>query len=221
MLSLILQAGLVVKITLLLLLLASILSISVIINKMILFSVTSSRMSAFERDFDQLDSDELYQKYQEIAQNPLSSSFIACTEVWHRFGKALSSKDHRDGAALFTLKEQISWAMNSSSGASLSNLGSGLGFLANISSSAPFVGLFGTVFGIMTSFEQIVESKSTGLMAVAPGIAESLFATAAGLFVAIPALFFYNVFTVWLNNIEDRLQNFSSKLLVLTLSRTR
>ena len=89
----------------------------------------------------------------------------------------------------------------------------GLTILASIGSCAPFVGLFGTVWGIMSSFQGIAVSKNTSLAVVAPGIAEALLATAVGLFAAIPAVFFYNVFSARINYFTERAGNFSMQLL--------
>ena len=94
----------------------------------------------------------------------------------------------------------------------------GLTILASIGSCAPFVGLFGTVWGILNSFQAIAISSNTSLAVVAPGIAESLLATAIGLFAAIPAVFFYNIFTAKINQFNERAQNFSL-LLLNVLSR--
>jgi biopolymer transport protein TolQ len=89
---------------------------------------------------------------------------------------------------------------------------SGLNFLAIIGSATPFIGLFGTVWGIMNSFQSIAISKNTSLAVVAPGIAESLLATAIGLFAAIPAVFFYNIFSAKINSFNERVNNFSLNL---------
>jgi biopolymer transport protein TolQ len=97
----------------------------------------------------------------------------------------------------------------------MQKLENGLNFLAIVGSSAPFVGLFGTVWGIMSSFQGIAASKNTSLAVVAPGIAEALLATAVGLFAAIPAVFFYNIFSAKINYFTERAQNFSIQLLNL------
>jgi len=95
------------------------------------------------------------------------------------------------------------------------DLYSKLGVLGAIASSAPFIGLFGTVWGIMSSFQGIAVSKNTSLAVVAPGIAEALLATAIGLFAAIPAVFFYNIFSAKINYFSERAVNFSSQILNL------
>ena len=89
----------------------------------------------------------------------------------------------------------------------------GMNLLAIIGSVAPFIGLFGTVWGILNSFQGIAVAKNTSLAVVAPGIAEALLATALGLFVAIPAVFFYNIFSSKINDFSDNMEGFSMKLL--------
>ena len=112
-----------------------------------------------------------------------------------------------------SLKERLMGEMEVASNRSMQRLESGLGFLAIVGSAAPFVGLFGTVWGIMSSFQGIAVSKNTSLAVVAPGIAEALLATAAGLFAAIPAVFFYNIFSAKINQFTERAHNFSVQLL--------
>jgi biopolymer transport protein TolQ len=111
------------------------------------------------------------------------------------------------------LKERLAGAMQIASNKSMQKLEDGLGFLAVVGSSMPFVGLFGTVWGIMNSFQGIAVSKNTSLSVVAPGIAEALLATGIGLFAAIPAVFFYNIFSGKVNQFSERAQNFSTQLL--------
>ncbi len=96
---------------------------------------------------------------------------------------------------------------------SMQKLEDGLNFLAIVGSATPFVGLFGTVWGIMNSFQGIAISKNTSLSVVAPGIAEALLATAIGLFAAIPAVFFYNIFSAKINHFTERANNFSLQVL--------
>jgi biopolymer transport protein TolQ len=95
------------------------------------------------------------------------------------------------------------------------NLQKGLNFLASVGSTAPFIGLFGTVWGIMNSFTAIGISQNTSLAVVAPGIAEALFATALGLVAAIPAVIFYNKLNNMLENISNKLEIFSEEILVI------
>ena len=106
------------------------------------------------------------------------------------------------------MRERIVQVMQVARNRESEHLESGLGFLATVGSSAPFVGLFGTVWGIMNSFHAITISKNTSLVAVAPGIAEALFATAIGLFAAIPAVIAFNRFSRDIDRIAIRLETF-------------
>ena len=114
------------------------------------------------------------------------------------------------------LTQRIASAMSIAQASKSAELGSGMAFLATTGSIATFVGLFGTVWGIMYSFIGIAKSKSTNLAVVAPGIAEALLATAIGLFAAIPAVVFYNIFARRIAAYNQRLDSFSSELLVRT-----
>jgi biopolymer transport protein TolQ len=109
-------------------------------------------------------------------------------------------------------KERIYQAMQVASNKSLDSIENNIGFLATVGSSAPFIGLFGTVWGIMVSFQSIAASKNTTIAVVAPGIAEALLATAFGLAAAIPAVIFYNQFASDINKISNSLDGFSSEL---------
>jgi biopolymer transport protein ExbB len=112
------------------------------------------------------------------------------------------------------LTQRIGSAMAVAQASRSAELGSGMPFLATVGSIATFVGLFGTVWGIMYSFIGIAQSKSTNLAVVAPGIAEALLATAIGLFAAIPAVVFYNIFSRRIAAYNQRLDSFSSELLI-------
>jgi biopolymer transport protein TolQ len=114
-----------------------------------------------------------------------------------------------------SLKDRLSSSMQIATNRSMQKLESGLNFLAITGSATPFIGLFGTVWGIMSSFQGIAISKNTSLAVVAPGIAEALLATAVGLFTAIPAVFFYNIFSARINYFLERANNFSLQLLTV------
>ena len=116
------------------------------------------------------------------------------------------------------LQERIHQVMNVAVTRELENIEKNIGFLATVGSTAPFIGLFGTVWGIMNSFQSIALSKDTSLAVVAPGIAEALLATALGLVAAIPAVIAYNKLSNNLNTYALRLQNFASEFEAL-LSR--
>ena len=134
---------------------------------------------------------------------------------WTRASKnnSLSNQNIQAG-----LQERIHQVMNVAVTRELENIEKNIGFLATVGSTAPFIGLFGTVWGIMNSFQSIAVSKDTSLAVVAPGIAEALLATALGLVAAIPAVIAYNKLSNNLNTYALRLQNFASEFEAL-LSR--
>ena len=134
---------------------------------------------------------------------------------WTRASKnnSLSNQNIQAG-----LQERIHQVMNVAVTRELENIEKNIGFLATVGSTAPFIGLFGTVWGIMNSFQSIALSKDTSLAVVAPGIAEALLATALGLVAAIPAVIAYNKLSNNLNTYALRLQNFASEFEAL-LSR--
>ena len=134
---------------------------------------------------------------------------------WTRANKknSLSNQNIQAG-----LQERIHQVMNVAVTRELENIEKNIGFLATVGSTAPFIGLFGTVWGIMNSFQSIAVSKDTSLAVVAPGIAEALLATALGLVAAIPAVIAYNKLSNNLNTYALRLQNFASEFEAL-LSR--
>ena len=126
----------------------------------------------------------------------------------HEMSLSDAAIDHAGGAGV---KERVSSALGRIEARAGRQMAKGTGVLASIGSTAPFVGLFGTVWGIMTSFQSIAVSKNTSLAVVAPGIAEALFATAIGLIAAIPATIFYNKFTSEVNRQAARLEGFADE----------
>ncbi len=212
LISLIQQADIVVQLVMLVLLLASMWSWAIIFDKILKFRILKKRSDAFEDAFE--NSDLLENVYAEAKKNdnhPLSRIFIAGMKEWksNNIKQIISQAPQNKNS----LKERLSASMQVASNRSLQKLESGFGFLAIVGSIAPFVGLFGTVWGIMSSFQGIAVSKNTSLAVVAPGIAEALLATAIGLFAAIPAVFFYNIFSGKINQFSERAQNFSMQLL--------
>jgi biopolymer transport protein TolQ len=134
---------------------------------------------------------------------------------WTRASNSSSLSNEKIQAGL---QERIHQVMNVAVTRELENIEKNIGFLATVGSTAPFIGLFGTVWGIMNSFQSIALSKDTSLAVVAPGIAEALLATALGLVAAIPAVIAYNKLSNNLNTYALRLQNFASEFEAL-LSR--
>lgn len=211
-LSLVGQADIVVKIVMLLLLLASLWSWAIIFDKLLKLRYTLLKTERFEKIFwsGQL-LDQLYERIQNRVDHPMAAVFVAAMQEWSRRNTGQLSSESSNH--LFVgVKERIFQAMQVASNREIDRLERNLSFLATVGSAAPFIGLFGTVWGIMNSFQSIAASKNTTLAVVAPGIAEALLATAVGLFAAIPAVIFYNMFSTKLNNLTGRIEDFSSEL---------
>ncbi|MCH9754166.1 MAG: MotA/TolQ/ExbB proton channel family protein [Alphaproteobacteria bacterium] len=197
--SLISGADIVVQLVLLILLFASIWSWTIIIHKWILVSHISKRTRYFERIFSFKNIDKIFERFQTSSSAPIEKVFIATIKKWKKMN------ENSDSSIISTtIMVKKNKCMN--------ELENGLSYLATIAASTPFIGLFGTVWGIMHSFQSIAASKNTSLAIVAPGIAEALFATGIGLAVAIPALIFYNLLSSKINKIDDSLDDFSYEL---------
>jgi len=213
MLNLAMQADVVVQLVMLLLVLASMWSWAIIFDKILKFRMLKMRSDRFEDMFEStMMLEDVYNKAKSADNHPLSRIFLACMKEW----KSNSIKQiiaDGDAQKKSSLKDRLVSVMQVASNRSMQRLESGLNFLAIVGSATPFVGLFGTVWGIMTSFQGIAISKNTSLSVVAPGIAEALLATAIGLFAAIPAVFFYNIFSAKINQFTERANNFSMQLL--------
>ncbi len=215
LINLIAHADIVVQIVMLLLVAASFWSWAIIFDKIIKFRIMQSRSDRFEGVFDSGEAslEEIYAEAKERDNHPMARVFVNCITEW----KSSNVKQIMAGGAdkKSSLKERLVNTMQVATNQSMQKLENGLNFLAIVGSSAPFLGLFGTVWGIMSSFQGIAASKNTSLAVVAPGIAEALLATAIGLFAAIPAVFFYNIFSAKINYFTERAQNFSIQLLNL------
>jgi biopolymer transport protein TolQ len=155
--------------------------------------------------------EDVYKDAKRNYNHPMALVFLACMKEWKTNNIKQIIATGADKVA--SLKERLEGAMQITANKSLHKLEDGMNFLAIVGSNAPFVGLFGTVWGIMNSFQGIAVSKNTSLAVVAPGIAEALLATAVGLFAAIPAVFFYNIFANKINQFNERMENFSKQLL--------
>tara|TARA_B110000858_G_scaffold142921_1_gene162293 strand:- start:690 stop:1409 length:720 start_codon:yes stop_codon:yes gene_type:complete len=214
--GLVLQADTIVKIVMLILLIASIWSWSIIIEKTKRFFLLKKQAEAFENTFWSGESlEKLYKEEETNPQGPLATVFVAGMYEWTRASNSNSLSNEKIQAGL---QERIHQVMNVAVTRELENIEKNIGFLATVGSTAPFIGLFGTVWGIMNSFQSIALSKDTSLAVVAPGIAEALLATALGLVAAIPAVIAYNKLSNNLNTYALRLQNFASEFEAL-LSR--
>ena len=149
---------------------------------------------------------QLYDNLQEQASHPMARLFESAMREWQRFSEGDSQR--LDAARLEGLHRRIAHAMDVTLDRELDQLQKYLGFLATVGSTAPFVGLFGTVWGIMNAFIALGEVQQATLAMVAPGIAEALIATAIGLFAAIPAVIAYNRFSHKVEKLENSYGNF-------------
>jgi biopolymer transport protein TolQ len=165
---------------------SSVWSWAIIIQKHLLFRKARGEASVFDRAFWSGEPlDELFEKIGPTPDGASEKIFASGMLEWRR--------SHRqDGGLIAGAQARIDRSMDVAIAKESENLNSGLSFLATVGSTAPFIGLFGTVWGIKHSFEQIAISQNTNLAVVAPGIAEALLATAVGLIAAIPAVVFYN-----------------------------
>ena len=198
-------AHIVVKCVIIGLLCASIWSVMVIIDKSLLIRRTRRTMDLFDEAFWSGNSlDELYNKVSERPTSGTASLFVAAMREWKR-------SVQNPNASFMGLHSRIDKVLDVSIGREIEKLESSLLVLATVASASPFVGLFGTVWGIMTSFRSIAASKNTSLAVVAPGIAEALFATAVGLVAAIPALIFYNKLQGDVTKTQARLETFADE----------
>ncbi|MGH6828742.1 MAG: protein TolQ [Rhizomicrobium sp.] len=203
-----LSAGVIVKTVMVLLLLASLWSWAIIINKAITFGSLKRKAARFEKMFWSGQSlDELYQQFTAHNDHPFAALFVAALREWRR---AFEGGNPREGQ-LQGVKERIDKAMNVTILRETDGIERQLGFLATVGSVAPFIGLFGTVWGIMNAFSAIAARHDTTLAVVAPGIAEALFATAMGLFAAVPAVIFYNRYINEIGRYANRLEAFADE----------
>ena len=190
------------------LVLASLWSWTIIFNKGFLLAGLKRKARKFEKVFWSGQSlDELYQQFSTNNDHPMSAVFIAALREWRRAFEGAPIRESLIGG----VKERIEKAMNVTILRETDGLERQLGQLATIGAVAPFIGLFGTVWGIMNSFTAIAMRQDTSLASVAPGIAEALFATAAGLFAAIPAVIFYNRFVADIGRYTNQLDAFADE----------
>ena len=203
--ALFLQADIIVKAVMIGLLLASIYVWAVIFTHGRSVSKLMRASENFERDFWRADNIDKFFDKNSGEELPSAKVLAAGISEWRRSTK--SKIIDRDGT-----RERLGIAMNSAIAGEVDRLADKIGTLATIGSVSPFVGLFGTVWGIMRAFTEIAAQNKSSLDVVAPGIAEALFATAIGLFAAIPAVIAYNAFSHRLNRLESRLGRFADGL---------
>ena len=203
-----LRADLLGKSVMILLLAASLWSWAIIFNKLMLLANLKRKAKRFDKLFWSGQSlDELYQQFASHNDHPLAAMFIAGLREWRRAFEGGTPREN----ALPGIKERIEKAMSVTVMREIDGVEKQLGMLATIGSVSPFVGLFGTVWGIMNSFAAIAARHDTTLAVVAPGIAEALFATAMGLLAAIPAVIFYNRFVAEIGRYVNQLDAFADE----------
>ena len=180
------SAHIVVKLVMIGLLVSSIWCWAIIIDKTLLFRRTKTANDKFEDEiWSGASLEELYREHQENPGSGLAAIFVAAMREWKRSFEG-------SGRQIASLSKRIDKVLDVTIQREVERLDSRLLFLASIGSAGPYIGLFGTVWGIMNAFTSIAASKNTSLAVVAPGIAEALFATAIGLFAAIPAVLAFN-----------------------------
>jgi biopolymer transport protein TolQ len=202
--KLFLDADIVVQVVMAGLVLASVWVWTIIAGFSLRYGKLSKASEAYERDFWKAGDIDAFQAERGKTDTPSARVAAAGIAEWRRStgGKALD----REG-----IRQRLAQAMDSAIAGEADKLSERLNFLATVGAVAPFVGLFGTVWGIMNSFFQIGQQQNSSLAVVAPGISEALFATAIGLFAAIPAVIAYNRFSHRVNQLEARLQRFADR----------
>lgn len=203
--SLFMQAGFIVKLVMLGLLGASVWTWAIVIDKTISYGKARRQFNQFEQVFWSGQSlEELYRSLADRNNSGLAAIFVAAMREWKK-------SFERGARSPIGLQMRIDRAMDVAMAREAESFEARLGSLATIGSAGPFIGLFGTVVGIMTSFQAIAGSKSTNLAVVAPGIAEALLATAIGLVAAIPAVIAYNRFSSDAGKLSSRMEGFADE----------
>ena len=201
-LNLFIRADIIVKTVILILIASSIYSWAIIFEKIKLFKKINLSSDEFENKFWKSKSAEtFYNTLPTNVNDPLSNVFKNSMQVLLRSKKGSNLDDKMSRMLEINVEQQME------------KIDKSYTFLATVGSTAPFIGLFGTVWGIMNSFQSIAISRNTSLAIVAPGIAEALFATALGLLAAIPATIAYNKFSNDSKKYSKKLENFSKRLL--------
>jgi len=208
-LSLFLQADPVVKVVMLILAIASIWSWAVAVDKWMQFGDLEQSARKFEREFfSGRNVDEIDDRGSDRPRDSLARVFAAAAREFREARRA----GIPTGDAANLLLARADRLMQAQVSRELGRASRNLGVLATVGAASPFIGLFGTVWGIMNAFTDIAQQQQTNLAVVAPGIAEALFATGLGLVAAIPAVIFYNKFSGDLDRFADRLETFSDEV---------
>ena len=203
-LNLFIRADIIVKSVIIILIAASIYSWAIIIEKYRLFKKINKSSEEFENKFWKSRSAEAF--YNNLPQNiddPMANVFKDTMQVIVKAKSKSNISNRLESMLEVSIEKQMNTIEKSYT------------FLATVGSTAPFIGLFGTVWGIMNSFQSIAISRNTSLAIVAPGIAEALFATALGLLAAIPAVIAYNKFNIESKKYSQKLENFSKRFLTI------
>ena len=211
--GLVLQADLVVRIVMLLLLMLSILSWAIIFEKITRIKNLNKLAMRFESNFwSGIKIDQIKNDIGTTPTHPYEAIFLAGIKEW----ELVTRNKNIINIDIMVLEKRLERTMASTLNKEMEGLEKNINFLATTGSSAPFIGLFGTVWGIMNSFQSIATAKNTSLAIVAPGIAEALLATALGLLAAIPAVIFYNKISgdtnIYSNKLEIFINDFTSIL---------
>ena len=203
-----LKADLIVKLVMLVLIVASVWCWAIIIEKSLRLKRLNSDAAEFEGSFWSGGSlDTLYDKIGALPKDPMAAIFVSAMKEWRRSNDSgVTSTDHGS-----SLTDRIDRVMDVTLNREIERVERQITILASTGSTAPFIGLFGTVWGIMNSFQSIAISKNTSLAVVAPGIAEALFATALGLLAAVPAVIAYNKISKDVDRYAARLEDFSNE----------
>lgn len=216
--NLFLRADWVVKLVMLTLLLASFWSWAIIFHKFLRYRRVEEKADKFEEVFWSGNSlEELYERVAKRADHPMALLFVSAMREWGRGSGRAGNGSRGFGRSV---RERVDKAMSVTMSRELEDLERYLDFLATVGSTAPFIGLFGTVWGIMSSFQAIAVSHNSSLAVVAPGIAEALFATALGLIAAIPAVVAYNRFTNQIARYGNRLSGFADEFSTILSRQT-
>ncbi len=202
LISLFFRADIVVKLVILILFAASIYSWTIIIHKIRLFRTLSKKSKEFENEFWSGRSlKDISSSVATLDESPIKYVFEEAVEEIEKSNKSSEKK-------IDTLIDRINRKIDAAIDFQNEKMSEYFSYLATIGATTPFIGLFGTVWGIMNSFQSIAISRNTSLAVVAPGIAEALFATALGLLAAIPAVIAYNIFTSQVNDENARMYRF-------------
>ncbi len=200
--SLFLRADIIVKSVMIILVIFSIYSWAIIFDKIRLFRKINKSAEEFEEKFWKSKSAEtFYNNLPSTTNDPMAELFKSSMQM------VMKSRSKSN------LSERLAGVLEANIEKQMTNVDKNYTFLATVGSTAPFIGLFGTVWGIMNSFQSIAISRNTSLAIVAPGIAEALFATALGLLAAIPAVIAYNKFSNDSKKYSQKLENFSKRFI--------